>query len=38
MDTRVSTNEEDVMKLCNFVKNDLEKARVNYLSQYHHTK
>jgi WD40 repeat protein len=34
METRVTCNEEDIMKLCNYVKNDVEKARVDYLHSY----
>ena len=34
METRVTMNEEDIMKLCNFVKNDVEKNRVDFLTSY----
>ncbi len=34
METKVTANEEDVMKLCNFIKNDLEKHRVEYIESY----
>lgn len=34
MDTRVTSNETDIMQLCNFVKNDAEKARIDYLTAF----
>jgi len=34
MDTRVTSNESDIMQLCNFVKNDVERARIDYLTAF----
>lgn len=34
MESKVTANEEDIMKLTNFVKNDLEKHRVEYLETF----
>ena len=38
METKVTANEEDIMKLTNFVKNDLEKHRVEYLQTFQSAK
>jgi hypothetical protein len=38
METRVTMNEGDIMKLCNFVKNDVEKTRIDYLTAHNSIK
>ncbi len=38
METRVTLNESEIMKVCNFIKNDVEKSRVDYLTQYNQLK
>lgn len=32
MESRVTMNEEDIMKVCNFIKNDVAKTKVHFLS------